>query len=193
MRVSGAIEISSADTVLLENVTLSGNRGNPGAILNDGGALLTLIHCTLTRNGPAQSSAVVGAILDVHGGFGRTYLSNTIIAGNGPGFVADDCDRAISVGGGNLIGDAASCHFSALPSDQLGVDPGLGELAGNGGSTRTHLPGATVIDRGVTAPCTATDQRAAARPTDGDGDGIARCDSGAVEMSPDAMFADGFD
>lgn len=192
-RFAGAIEISDAQTVLLENTTISGNRGNPGAILNDGFARLTLIHCTVTGNRAAQASTNVGGIQDVHGGFGRTFLSNTIIAGNGPGFIADDCDRASSVGGGNLIGDIAGCHFAAEANDQLGVDPALGPLVDHGGFTRTHAAGPAVIDRAAAIACTTHDQRAMARPVDGDGSGSAECDSGAFEVQADRLFADGFD
>ncbi len=191
-RFAGAIEISDAQTVSIENTTISGNRGNPGAILNDGFAMLTLVHCTVTGNGPAHAGAVVGGIQDVHGGFGRTFLSNTVIAGNGPGFQNDDCDRATSVGGGNLIGNAG-CHFNAHPTDRLGVDAGLGPLADHGGFTRTHAPGAALIDQAADVTCTADDQRGEPRPRDGDGDGQAHCDTGAVEAAPDALFGDGFD
>lgn len=193
-RFAGALLPNSGDTVLLENVTISGNRGDPGAILNDGGSTVTLVHCTVTGNGPSLSTANVGGIQDVHGGFGLTFLSNTIIYGNGPGFIADDCDRGTSVGGGNMIGDSARCHFDAQPSDQLDVDPELGPLADNGGFTWTHLPGSAAIDRAQPDACTPTDQRGLPRPVDGDGDGTAACDAGAVEVQPDdAIFADGFD
>ena len=192
-RFAGAIEISDAQTVLLEDTTISGNRGNPGAILNDGFARLTLVHCTVTGNRAAQSSTNVGGIQDVHGGFGRTYLSNTIIAGNGPGFIADDCDRGVSINGGNVIGVSTGCQFSAVPGDQLGVDPELGPLADHGGFTRTHLPGKAAIDRASHVNCTVFDQRGVNRPVDGDGKGGAKCDSGAVEMQRDALFANGFD
>jgi len=193
-RFAGAMLLNSGNDTLLENVTISGNRGNPGAILNDGGAHLTLVNSTVTANGPrADSGCVVGGIQDVHGGYGLTFLSNTVISGNGPGSSADDCDAATSVGGGNIIGDSAHCHFSAQPSDQLGVDPELGSLADNGGFTRTHLPGDAAIDRGEAAACPGSDQRGLSRPIDGDGDGVAACDVGAVEVQRDAIFADGFE
>jgi hypothetical protein len=41
-----------------------------------------------------------------------------------------------------------------------------------------------VIDAGDNAACPAVDQRGVARPIDGDGDGIAVCDIGAVEYEP---------
>jgi CSLREA domain-containing protein len=192
-RFAGAIIANIAADTLLENVTISGNRGNPGAILNDGGSHLTLVNCTVTGNGPSNGGSTVGGIQDVHGGFGLTFLSNTIIHGNGPGFIADDCDRATSVGGGNIIGDSSDCHFDAQPSDQLDVDPALGPLADNGGFTWTHVPGFAAIDRGDAGACPAADQRGLPRPVDGDGDGTPTCDVGAVELERDAIFSDGFD
>lgn len=188
-RFSGALELSMAESVLLENVTVSGNRGSPGAILNDGQNLLTLIHCTVTGNGPSGGVAIVGGIQDVHGGFGRTWLANTILSGNGPGFSADDCNAARSLDGGNLIGNAAHCQFASDPSDRFGVDPDLGPLADNGGYTRSHLPGAAAIDQARPGHCTDTDQRGFTRPHDG-GKG---CDIGAIEIQVDALFANGFD
>jgi len=194
-RASGAMLFNLAADALLENVTITGNRGNPGAILNDGGSHLTLVDSTVTANtGVPGLGATVGGIQDVHGGFGFTFLANTILSGNGPGFIADDCERATSLGG-NIVGDSARCHFDAGPSDQLDADPALGPLADNGGFTRTHLPGGAAIDRGTAQNCLATDQRGVERPLDGDEDGIAACDVGAVELEVelDAIFFDGFD
>lgn len=192
-RFSGALHLNHGDVVRLENVTISGNAGDPGAILNDGGTHLESIDSTITGNHASGSIANVGGIHDVHGGFGLTRLTNTILSGNGPGWIADDCAVAGSAGGGNIIGDSARCHFDALPDDQFDVDPGLGPLADNGGFTRTHLPGANAIDHGA-ATCSATDQRGVSRPQDGDGDDNAACDSGAVEIGDaDSIFANGFD
>jgi hypothetical protein len=192
-RFAGAIIANIAADTLLENVTISGNRGNPGAILNDGGSHLTIINSTITANRGSFGQPTVGGIQDVHGGFGLTFLSNTIVYGNGPGVFADDCDRATSIGGGNMIGDSTDCNFDGAPSDQLDVDPQLGPLADNGGFTRTHLPGITAIDHAEAGACPASDQRGLPRPIDGDGDGTAICDAGAVEAQRETIFADGFD
>ena len=191
-RFAGAIVANIAADTLLENVTISGNRGDPGAILNDGFSHLTIVNSTITGNRGVFGQPIVGGIQDVHGGFGLTFLANTILHGNGPGFIADDCDRATS-SGGNMVGDSARCHFDVDPTDQLDVDPGLSPLADHGGFTWTHLPGPAAIDRGLDAGCVPTDQRGVPRPIDGDGDGTATCDAGAVEIVREAIFASGFD
>jgi CSLREA domain-containing protein len=196
-RFAGALLLNLAADTLLENVTISGNRGSDGAALNDGGSHITLVNCTVTNNGPNEGiTGLVGGIDDVHGGFGLTFLSNTILSGNGPGFIADDCNAATSVGGGNIVGDSADCRFDAEPSDQLDVDPQLAPLADNGGFTWTHLVGDAAIDSAEAAACPSVDQRGSARPVDGNGDSVAACDAGAVELQSgaiDAIFADGFD
>ncbi len=185
-RFAGAMLLNQQDMALLENVTISGNQGDPGAILNDGGSHLTLINSTVTRNGPLQGSGVVGGIADVHGGTGLVFMTNTIVAGNGPANTPD-CTGGYSVSGGNLIGDITHCNFAATPGDQLDVDPGLGALADNGGFTRTHLIGTAAIDRGVATGCPQTDQRDWPRPAG------AACDIGAIEMQSEKIFVDGFD
>ncbi|MFN8440259.1 MAG: choice-of-anchor Q domain-containing protein [Caldilineaceae bacterium] len=63
-------------------------------------------------------------------------------------------------------------------------DAQLGELGENGGNTPTllPLPGSPLIDRiQDSSLCEAFDQRGIQRPKDGDGDGTAACDLGAVE------------
>lgn len=195
---AGAMLFNSGVSALLENVTVSGNRGSPGAIMNDGFSRLDIINSTITGNGSGGVDAQVGGILDVHGGPGMTFLTNTILAGNSGSF-ADDCLNGNSVDGGNIIGDAENCtQFDPHPTDQLGVVLDMGPLADNGGFTHTHWPDAAAIDRGGAAACPSTDQRGLPRPADGNGDDIATCDVGAVEVegappNDDLIFTNGFD
>ncbi|MEZ5442937.1 MAG: right-handed parallel beta-helix repeat-containing protein [Lysobacterales bacterium] len=192
-RATGAFLLNNNNEVLMDNVTISGNRGN-GAVLVDGGATLTLRNSTVTRNVGSFGQPVVGGIHDVHSLPGRTFISNTILSGNGPGALGDECRVVRSLDGGNILGDSSRCQHQLLPSDQVDVDPGLGPLADHGGWTHTHLPGPNAIDRGVTSACLAEDQRGVTRPQDGDGDGLADCDVGATEwVDPTALFADGFE
>jgi hypothetical protein len=193
---AGAFLFNLGAPALLENVTLSGNRGHVGAIMNDGFSRIDIVNSTITRNGSTKTmQAVAGGILDVHGGFGLVHLRNTILAGNEQGWGFADCNHANSEGGGNILGDAQTCLFAANPSDQLDVDPGLGPLADHGGPTLSHRPGTSAIDRGIAPGCPTTDQRGEPRPLDGDGDGTSTCDVGALEAGArvDAIFANGFD
>ena len=78
----------------------------------------------------------------------------------------------------------------------------LGPLKNNGGPTQTHalLAGSPAIDAGDPSGCRdsqgallATDQRGFARHVDGNNDGIARCDIGAVEFGAGSATLVDFD
>jgi predicted outer membrane repeat protein len=88
------------------------------------------------------------------------------------------------ISNGYNLADDDSCALTEA-SDLQNTDPLLVALADNGGPTATHalLPGSPTIDSGNPTKCTETDQRGATRLQDGDGDGMAVCDRGAVEMS----------
>jgi Ca2+-binding RTX toxin-like protein len=93
-----------------------------------------------------------GTILEPEGTFN---LRNTIIAGNSdvsPAGVgtAPDCGGTLRSGGNNLIGDHTGCGFAPRGGDKINVDPRLGPLMNNGGSTFTHalLAGSPAIDSG---------------------------------------------
>jgi hypothetical protein len=63
----------------------------------------------------------------------------------------------------------------------------LEPLASQGGGTLVHLPlppDNPLLDRGPMTGCPAYDQRGRTRPQDGDADGQAACDIGAVEVQP---------
>ncbi len=170
------------------NCTFSGNSaGSGGGIFrsNRSGAL-ELTNCTVTLNsGQSGAGGIFTTGDDVR-------LANCIVAGNTTGSGDPDLQGEIQSLGHNLIGIApASGDFEAgNEGDQVGretspLDPQLGPLQNNGGSTLTHaiLIGSPAIEAGdatlVTAPPfagpTILDQRGATRIV---GDTV---DIGAVE------------
>jgi CSLREA domain-containing protein len=183
--------VSSQTTLLLINSTISGNDGGftGGGIKVVGTA--DLFNATITDNEASQGGGVYI--------FGTLNAKNSIIAENidrFPGTPDPDCSGTLISQGYNLIGDTADCTIVGTTGNITGVNPGLGPLQNNGGSTLTHALQASspAIDAGQPSGCTdqngtvlTTDQRGYARPIDGDGNGNARCDMGAFErLSPGA-------
>lgn len=85
---------------------------------------------------------------------------------------------------GSLISDSTCGAF--WPGTLVGIDPELGPLKYNGGTTFTHAlkSNSPAIDAGWADSCLSVDQRGVLRPVDGDLDGTANCDIGAFEYFP---------
>jgi len=160
-------------TLTVTNSTVSGNSADEGGGLRTTGAA-TLTNATITGNSAADGDGIW------HDGDPVPTVTNTIVADNDD----EDCNAALSSGGGNL--DSDDTCFDAGGTDQVNADADLGPLAFNGGPTKTHALGASsdAIDAGLNGPCPATDQRGVSRPIDGDGDSTATCDVGAYEAAP---------
>ncbi|MBK7976673.1 MAG: CSLREA domain-containing protein [Deltaproteobacteria bacterium] len=181
--VAGAIDAAAngADvpSVAISDSTISGRRAEDQVSEWPLGAVVAI-----SASGPVS---ITGSTLDVEDG---ALDGGAVLAGAGPftltGTVLDDgCSptAVVASGGFNLAKDV-DCGLSAA-SDLVGVDPHLAPLGFYGGSTPTRppLPGSPAIDSGDPNGCTATDQRGFARPADGDLDGAARCDRGALEVA----------
>jgi len=171
--------IMNAGVATLTSSTVSSNyaiSGPSGGIRSDG--VLFVTNCTITLNG--------GAIV----GYGIALFRNSIIAGNGT-----DIGGYFVSGGFNLIGNGdGSGLTNGVNNDQVGtaavpLDPKLGPLQDNGGSTWTHALrfDSPAIDAGHSSGLT-TDQRGFPRPIDdpatpnaSGGDGS---DIGAYEADP---------
>ncbi|HTK53199.1 MAG TPA: choice-of-anchor Q domain-containing protein [Gemmatimonadaceae bacterium] len=173
VNTGGAIFVKSTGQVTLVNSTVSGNVARSGGAIESGGSL-TLWNSTVVNNVAQFGGGLIT--------FGNMYLRNSIVANNTD---TDDtptnsnCDiRAnggvLLVSGTNMSNDA-SCGTGA---GMIVLPAGIGDLADNGGPTKTHalLLGSPAIDAGTS--CTeATDQRHVARNKG------TSCDIGAFEFT----------
>jgi Ca2+-binding RTX toxin-like protein len=123
---------------------------------------------------------------------GSSDLRNTIVADNTAPSGPDLFGGATFEGAFSLVENTAVPPTPTVPgSNIVGVDPQLGPLADNGGTTATHAlrPGSPAIDKGS---ATGTDQRGLPRPVDflgalnGTATGANAADIGAFEFQPPA-------
>ncbi|MVF14211.1 hypothetical protein FT643_18900 [Ketobacter sp. MCCC 1A13808] len=163
----------------LENSTITGN-GKAGVLLASLNSSVSISSSTITGNGAHGVNC--SDLRDRS----ELNISNSIIAGNGVDMGSDlsSCDTLYSLHH-SLVQNPGAADIVDTPSGSniVGVDPLLGPLQDNGGSTLTHalLDGSPAIDQGDNATCPDTDQRGIARPQDGNADGLSTCDMGAYE------------
>ena len=178
---------------------------------NSGSGHLVLVNSTITGNATAAFPAVMidgeadlsfvtladndspGLLVNCSGA-GCARIRSSVIAGHPNRNCLIDAGDLAALGA-NLSSDATCPGFS-LPA----TAPGLAPLADNGGPTDTRLPlaNSAALDAAIdcldtqSAPVMA-DQRGGARPQDGNGDGLARCDLGAAELTGTSVFSNGFE
>lgn len=182
----GGLDIGpTGPSVSLDNMTLSGNTAaSHGSAILNWSPNLELDFVTIVA--PSGVSAIAqinaGSVLQV---------GNSLVVGS-----CDSPAGPVLSLGGNLESPGDTC--SLLPgTDLVNVgDARLLPLAVEGDSTPFHrpLPDSPAIDDplGSITGCPANDQRfGPPRPLDGDHDGLAACDIGAIEG--DLVFLDGFE
>lgn len=186
---AGAAIFSQFGSVSLANSTVSSNTAgnNYGGIAAFGAVTVDVRNSTIAYN-LRTNSAGVGFNGLASSGATVTVVSS-IIAHNGD----RNCTGASAnwtSQGYNLSSDT-SCGFTQA-SDLQPIDPLLAPLADNGGHTPTHAlwPGSPAIDSGSSGQCPALDQRLVSRPFDGDGNGVAVCDRGALEARGQIVISD---
>jgi hypothetical protein len=137
----------------------------------------TLDNCTVTGNQSLGNTSTPGAGGGILSASGAVTINNSVIAGNssGPanltGGVAPNLDAA-ATGQGNFVG-SGDAHLTGITNgtqnNQVGtlarpLNPLLGPLQNNGGTTLTELPaaGSPLLNKGVNAVIptgVTTDQR----------------------------------
>lgn len=192
-------------TLTVTDSTISGNSAPNG--LGSGGGILTfgsahIVSSTITNNSAAGAGSASGLFVSS----GRAAsLRNCIVAGNSDNATVPDVrGNGISSRGFNLIGNGDAMSFAST-GDQSGtstalLNPQLGPLANNGGTTATHnlLAGSPALDKGERSGAN-TDQRGLTRPVDlasttnvADGADIGALEAQSVQL-PDSIFRDGFE
>lgn len=183
----GGIEIASG-AALLENCTIARNEGPlAGGILASGGEL-TLVSTTVADNRAAAGAT--GGVVVLPAATAR--LRSAVLAANFPS-PGTDCAGAVTLDGPSWIGDGA-CRLLGDASLVRTGDPGLLPPSADRPGQLVLLPaaGSPLIDAGRDdADLPLDDQRRGPRPLDGDADGVARRDPGAVEACPDPADGDG--
>jgi len=154
----------SGATLTVNQSTLTGNSASSG-----GAGIYIIGSLTLSRSTLTGNSAVGGA-----GGFfhvGTQSVTGSIVAGN--------------TGAGSNANYSSSTNI-ATGTNLFSGDPLLAPLGDYGGPTQTMppLPGSPAIDPAGGQPTSpfATDQRGMPRVVDGNADGSAIADIGAVEF-----------
>jgi hypothetical protein len=191
----GGIYATNSSLVTLNNSTLSGNSAlgrdaSGGGIFAITSSSVYLINSTVSGNRAAADGGGLW-ISD------SSYLApaNTIVVGNSAGNAGDDVYATYAAAKASLFGQIAGGVTVPItgtaPGDLFAaLDPvtGGGLLADNGGPTQTIAllanPTNPAIDAGDNAvPIAAVDQRLDGFPRvlDGDGDGVATIDIGAIE------------
>lgn len=169
--------ISNFGRLIIADSTLSSNgaRLGGGGIYNGQGATLTMTNNTFFSN----NSSYGGSIYNEYSA--TLSMTNNILAYTYNSWGDTGClNLGAAAGSHNLIQDSYynACGLSnGVDGNLIGVDPKLGPLANNGGSTLTHalLPGSPAINAGDDATCPPVDQRGIHRPVG------PHCDIGAYE------------
>ena len=179
-----------AGSVTITNSTISGNAAN------DGGGISNFAGCYYSFRGvPCYD--------------GTLTLNNSLIAGN-QATAAPEIDNTSIVNANNFNlfgtnGNAGVTGFTPGPTDIVPSVPLaqiLGPLKNNGGPTQTLalVAGSPAIDAGNPNGCQdnsgallQTDQRGFSRNVDGNNDGAATCDIGAVEFGAGSATPIDFD
>ena len=208
------ISMSFSASAVVVNSTISGNSAITGGglviresrhekntgTLNIGvGLHIEVINSTITNN-----TALFGGGVVVHESFIPVSFSHTLIVGN---FSDQSLGRELLVGDKvNLMMNDFNViqqhELSTVVMNAMGVNDvfttqSIGDIltpliAIENQWVHLLVTGSDAIDAGALDCFSINDQLMHVRPVDGDGNGVAHCDAGSVEMS-DFIFSSGFE
>lgn len=185
----GVLQGSIVNSTFVDNVA---NSGLGGAMSISGATALTLQNLTVARNRAPCSVCFAGGIANDSGS--ALTLRNVIFEDNtgGNAFNPWAMLHPAANGAGNLQwpqtrpGSGGQQESAAAPGTSF-ANADLADPAANGGATETMAlpPGSPAIDAGTASGAPAVDQRGAPR--------FGMVDIGAYERQPDLIFRNGFD
>jgi len=185
--------------LLVKNSTISGNGGDSAEVggIENINSQEYYTHTTRIENSTISGNTgteVGGIKVETTGSYNEqeAFVKNTIVAKNN-GSTSDVSGEFDSLGY-NLVGDGTGATGFDSTGDLVGtsdslLNPRLGALKDNGGPTKTQLllAGSIAVDAGAPSGSFPDfDQRGEGfvRIIDGDNDGVAQVDIGAVEVLP---------
>ena len=170
---------SNPASVTVVNSTISSNQANEAGAIYSQNSLM-LLSSTVAFNQANTTGGIAAAGSDEF--FRNTLISNNI-AGSGTSTVPSDISGTVTDAAFTLVGDAASSGgiVNGVNQNRVGVNPQLGPLRKNSGTTFTHAidPDSPAVDSGDNFWATITkDQRGAPRIR------LGQADMGAYELQP---------
>ncbi len=195
--VGGGIQQNGGDQSI-SNSTISGNSaGSAGGGLYQPG-FGTLLNVTIADNTAQRGGGVFKGSSSSSGR--ELTLKNTLLSNASGGNFSDRFESnprgtfSVVSAGHNLSSDGTLAFALNRTGDLNNTAAKLLPLGNNGGPTSTHAlqPDSAAIDGGDNMGAPGTDQRGVERPIDGDGNGSAIVDIGAVEQAGNPSAADLF-
>ncbi|HMT08438.1 MAG TPA: VCBS repeat-containing protein, partial [Pyrinomonadaceae bacterium] len=163
--------------------------GGGTLLVNSNTATATIVSCTIVSNSASSNGGAIRVTA------GNLAMGNTIVANNNAP-TNPDVSGNVTSQGYNLIKNTTGAVITGITTGNLtGVDPTLELFSDNGGGMFTSAPSRSsiVVDAGDPGRSSDLDQRRARRNTDGNLNGIAGVDIGAIEKQRTAYDADGED